>query len=203
MVEGTQDDLFVAPVKRSYIMMGYILTAWITGVIMTVLTLVLGELFIVVKGGTLLSVVDYIKLFGIIVISVLAYSGFSFFLIIWLKTNSSISILNTILNTLVGFFAGLYFPIGYLPDNIATVIKVFPLSHSAALFRSIMMDKSLRQVMGSTSLDLLSNMKQEYGIDLMIGGHLLSDNTMIIYILVFGLLFYIGSVVILKHYKGK
>ena len=27
-------------------------------------------------------------------------------------------------------------------------------------------------------------MKQEYGIDLMIGGHLLSENTMIIYILV-------------------
>ena len=52
VVEGIQDDLFVAPVKRSYIMLGYVLPAWIAGVIMTFLTLVFGELFIIVKGGT-------------------------------------------------------------------------------------------------------------------------------------------------------
>ena len=201
--EGTQDDLLVAPVKRSYIMFGYVITAWITGVIMTMLTLVLGETFIVAKGGTLLSAVDYLKIFGIIVLSVLAYTGFSFFIIIRLRTNSSISIINTILNTLVGFFAGLYIPLGFLPDGIATVVKVFPLSHSAAIFRNIMTERSLQQTFQELPSSAISNMKQVYGIDLTIGQHLLSGNEMVTYLIVFGLIFYIGSVLILKHYKRK
>jgi multidrug/hemolysin transport system permease protein len=201
--EGTQDDLLVAPVKRYYIMFGYVITAWITGVIMTMLTLVLGEAFIVAKGGTLLSAVDYLKIFGIIVLSVLAYTGFSFFIIIRLRTNSSISIINTILNTLVGFFAGLYIPLGLLPDGIATVVKVFPLSHSAAIFRNIMTERSLQQTFQELPSSAISNMKQVYGIDLIIGQHLLSCNEMVAYLMVFGLIFYIGSVLILKHYKRK
>lgn len=203
VAEGIQDDLFVAPVKRSHIMFGYVITAWITGVIMTVLTLVLGEVFIVAKGGTLLSVVDYLRIFGIIVLSVFAFTGFSFFFMIRLKTNSSISIVNTILNTLVGFFAGLYIPLGFLPDGIATVVKAFPLSHSAAIFRNIMTERSLQQTFKDLPSSAISNMKQVYGIDLTIGEHLLNDNEMITYLFIFGLLFYIGSVMILKHYKRK
>ncbi len=203
VAEGTQDDLFVAPVKRSSIMLGYVITAWITGVIMTVLTLVFGEVFIVIKGGTLLSAVDYLKIFGIIVLSVFTYTGFSFFFIIRLRTNSSISILNTILNTLVGFFAGLYIPLGFLPDGIATVVKVFPLSHSAAIFRNIMTERALQQTFKKLPSSAVSNMKQVYGIDLTIGEQLLNGNEMITYLIVFGLVFYIGSVLVLKHYKRK
>lgn len=184
-------------------MLGYVITAWITGVIMTALTLVFGEVFIVAKGGTLLSAVDYLKIFGIIVLSVFTYTGFSFFFIIRLRANSSISILNTILNTLVGFFAGLYIPLGFLPDGIATVVKVFPLSHSAAIFRNIMTERALQQTFKNLPSSAVSNMKQVYGIDLTIGEQLLNGNEMITYLIVFGLVFYIGSVLVLKHYKRK
>ena len=98
-IEGTLDDILVTPVKRSYIMLGYIAAAWITGVAMTMITFVLGEAFILLKGGTLLSIIDYLKIFGIIVLSTLVYSGFSFFFIIRLKTNTSLSIINTLLNS--------------------------------------------------------------------------------------------------------
>lgn len=203
VVEGTQDDLFVAPVKRSDIMLGYVITAWINGVIMTVLTLVFGELFIILKGGALLSVVDYLKIFGIIVLSVFTYTGLSYFLIIRLRTNSSISIINTILNTLVGFFAGLYIPLGFLPEGIATIVKVFPLSHTAAIFRNILTESSLQQTFKNLPSNAISKMKQFYGIDLRIGEHVMNSSEMIIFLFVFGLVFYIGSVFILKHYKRK
>ena len=203
VADGTQDDLFVTPVKRSIIMLGYVIPAWITGVIMTVLTLLIGELFIVVRGGTLLSAIDCLRIFGNIVVYVLAYTGFLFFFVIPLKTTTSIAILNTILNTLIGFFAGLYIPLGYLSDEIATLIKVLPFSHSAALFRTIMTEDTLQKVLTDTSPDAVRGMKLDYGIDLKIGGHLMNGHEMILYIFVFGLLFYIGSIMILKHYKRK
>lgn len=107
------------------------------------------------------------------------------------------------LNTLIGFFAGLYFPLGYLSDKIAVIVKVFPLSHSAALFRDIMTKNILQGVIKNTPLDVVREMKLNYGIELKIGEHLLNGNEVIIYILTFGLIFYIGSVIKLKHYKRK
>lgn len=200
-IEGAQDDIFVTPVKRTYIMLGYLLAAWITGAAMTIITLVLGELFIVIQGGSLLSVIEYLKIFGIIVLSTMVYSGFSFFFIIRLKTNASLSILNTLLNTLIGFLAGLYFPLGYLSDNISIVIKLFPIAHTAALYREIMMEQNLKQTFQNTTATVITNMRQEYGIDLKIFGHVFSTTEMIIYIFVFGVIFYIASIIRLKRYK--
>ena len=201
--DGIQDDLLVSPVKRSYIMLGYVTAAWITGIIMTVLTLICGEAFIVIKGGILLSAVDYLKIFGIIVLSVIAYTGLFFFVIIRLRTNSSIAILNTILNTLVGFFAGLYIPLGFLPEGIATAVKAFPLSQTASIFRNIMTDRALKQSFKDLTSGAVNNIKETYGIDIKIGDHILNASEIIIYLFVFGLIFYISSALIYKRYKRK
>lgn len=200
-IDGAQDDILVTPVRRTYLMLGYVLAAWITGVAMTMITLVLGEVFILVKGGSLLPIVEYLKIFGIIVLSTLVYSGFSFFFIIRLKTMTSLSILNTLLNTLIGFFAGLYIPLGYLSNHISIVIKLFPIAHTAALYRDIMMQNNLQQTVQNTTATAITNMKQEYGIDLKICGHIFSTTEMILYIFLFGLLFYIASIIRLKRYK--
>lgn len=200
-LDGTQDDMFVTPVKRSYIMFGYIIAAWITGVVMTVLTFIFGEMFIVAKGGSLLPVIDYLKIFGIIVLSVLVYSGFSFFFIIRLKTNSSLAILNTVLNTLIGFFAGLYVPLGSFSDGIAIVIKLFPVAHTAALLRKIMMERSLEHSFQNTTATVINHVKLEYGIELDLFGHVFTTAEMLLYIFAFGMIFYFASILKLKRYK--
>ena len=200
-VEGVQDDIFVTPVKRSHIVLGYLLAAWITGVVMTMITLVFGEVFLAIKGGPLLSAIDYLELFGIIVLSSMVYSGFSFFFIIGLKTATSLSVVNTLFNTLIGFLAGLYIPLGYLADHISIVIKLFPIAHTAALYRNIMMRNNLRQTFQTTTANVIANMKQEYGIELNIFGHVFHTAEMILYMFGFGLIFYIASMIRLKRYK--
>ncbi|MEN8905188.1 MAG: ABC transporter permease [Clostridiales bacterium] len=200
-IEGIQDDFFVTPVKRCSIMLGYVLSAWIAGIIMTIFTLVLGELFILIKGGQLLSIIDLIKMIGIISILIFSFCGFSFFIIIHLKSNSSITIVNTILNTLIGFLTCLYFPIGYLSDGISMVIKIFPLSHATSLLRKIIMEYSMNQLFSNTSEYSMNKLKQDYGIDLIIGKHILSTTEMIFSLIIFGIIFYIASIVVLKRYK--
>lgn len=201
VVEGVQDDLFVTPVNRIYIMFGYIFAAWIAGFAMTLLTLALGEIFILIKGGPLLCAVSLLKILGIVGMTILAFSGFSFFVIIRLKTNSALMVVNTILNTLIGFFAGLYIPIGFLSDGVATAIKVFPLSHAAALLRQIMMQASMEQTFHNTPIHVINIVRQNYGIDLVLGTHVFQGSEMLLVLMVFGLVFYIGSAVLLMRSK--
>ena len=52
------DDFYVAPIKRSSIVFGYTLSAFIIGTIMTMLTFLLGEIVVIIQGGEWLSTID-------------------------------------------------------------------------------------------------------------------------------------------------
>ena len=64
-------DFYASPIKRSEITGGYILSSFIIGVVMTCITLVLAEIYIVICGGQLLSLVGFIQVLGLIVLSTL------------------------------------------------------------------------------------------------------------------------------------
>ncbi len=203
VVDGVQDDLYVTPINRTCIMFGYVLAALVAGLIMTFLTLIIGELFILSKGGTILSFTSTLKVMGILSLIIFAFSGFSFFIILPLKTSSSLMVINTILNTLIGFFAGLYVPIGFLSEGIGNVIKIFPLSHGASLLRQIIMKTTMQEAFHSVPEKISSAIRKDYGIDLVIGNHLFTSYEMIFVLVVFCLIFYAGSTLFLKKYKRK
>jgi len=203
VVEGVQDDLFVTPVNRTYIMLGYVLAALIAGLMMTLLTLFIGELFILSKGGSLLSFLDTLKVIGILCLIIIAFSGFSFFIIMPLKTNSSLMVVNTILNTLIGFFAGLYVPLGFLSEGIGNVIKIFPLSQAAALLRQVIMTNFMRDAFHLAPARSIADIRKNYGIDIVIGNHIFTTYEMLAILILFGLIFYVGSVVYLIKRKRK
>lgn len=199
--EGVYDDLIVTPVSRIHLMLGYILASWIAGFAMTCLTLLLGEIFIVTKGGVWLPIPSVLKMLGIAGLTILAFSGFSFLSILRLRSHSSLMVINTMLNTLIGFFAGLYVPIGFLSDGVAAVIKAFPLSHSAALLRRVVMKPAMDRLFSQIPVDAADNIRQNYGVDLVLGDHRITDVEMLCILAGFGLLFYIVSAVMLAKTK--
>ena len=201
--EVRQNDFLITPVKRTSLMLGYVLAACLAGICLTVLVFLLGELFVSFVGGPVLSLAAHWKLLGLIVLLNISFAGFSFFVTFRLKTNAALTIVNTLLNTLIGFFAGLYFPLGYLSEEIAVIIKVFPLSHAAALFRQIFMEDALNLAFRNTSPSIIEDIRQSYGLDLVIGGHSLSFLELLVSLIAFGLLFYSYSVIILKRCKSK
>lgn len=201
VVEGVQDDLYVTPVNRTYIMFGYVLAALVAGLVMTFLTLVLGELFIYLKGGTLLSLSATLKVMGIISLTILAFSGLSFFVVLPLKSNSAVMVVNTILNTLIGFFAGLYVPIGFLSEGIGNVIKGFPLAHAAALLRQTIMESAMEQAFQSAPAEAVTALRADYGVDITIGNHLFSTGEMLLMLAALCLIFYTGSALLVTKSK--
>lgn len=201
VVDCTQDDFFVTSAKRVHFVLGYILSTFIVGLLMTLLTLLLGELFIVAKGGQFLSLNAFAKVTAILALTIFSFSGFCFFIITFLKSKSSLTILNVILNTLIGFFAGLYVPLGMLSDSVSNVIKLFPLAQVAGLLRQILMDNTINTILKDVPSKQLSDFKIQYGIDLVIGGHLLTPFEILTILVIFGMIFYICSIVRIKRSK--
>jgi len=136
-------DFQIAPIRRSDLVLSYILSAIIIGLVMSFITFVLAEAYIVIYGGNLMSFVAILKTLGLIVLSVSCSSAIVFFLTSFIKSQNAFGTASTILGTMIGFLTGIYIPIGQLPAAVQTVIKIFPVSHAAVLLRQVMMNEVL------------------------------------------------------------
>ncbi|HHX72940.1 MAG TPA: ABC transporter permease, partial [Clostridiales bacterium] len=70
---------------------------------------------------------------------------------------------SSIVGSLIGFIAGLYIPIGVLPSYLQTVIKVFPVSHSAMLLRQVFVEPVISKYMSGMP-EAVTKLKAVMGI---------------------------------------
>lgn len=163
-VQKNSKDFYSAPIKRSKIVGGYILSAFVVGIIMSFITFVIGEIYIAVSGGTVLSFVSMVKFLGVMLISVMASSSMVFFLVSFFQSTSAFSTASTILGTLIGFLTGIYLPIGTLPNTVQWVVKLFPISHAGALMRQIMLEEPVAITFAGVPESNVSEFKEMMGV---------------------------------------
>lgn len=179
----------VAPIKRGKLVAGYLFSSWVVGILMSVLSLAVAELYIVASGGQLLSLMAMLKALGLVVVSVFSGSSIVFFLISFIHTAGGFATLSTLLGTVIGFITGIYLPIGLLPDAVQTVIKFVPATHLTALMRSVFLEVPLSTVFEKAPAEALTHFQQMYGITIFAGEETLTAPVMIGYTLVVGLVF--------------
>jgi len=163
-VRKNSKDFYSAPIKRSKIVGGYIFSAFVVGFIMSFITFVIGELYIAVSGGTLLSFVSMLKFFGVMLISVMASSSMVFFLVSFFSSTSAFTTASTIIGTLIGFLTGIYLPIGTLPEAVQWVVKLFPVTHAVALMRQVMLEEPVTIGFAGVPESYVSEFKEMMGI---------------------------------------
>lgn len=184
-------DFSSAPLRRSQLAGGYIISSFIIGVIMSLATLVIAEIYILAEGGKLIGLLALAKLFAVMLLAVFASSSLVFFIVSFFKTNSAFGTASTIIGTLIGFLTGIYIPMGVLPSAIQTVIKVFPISHAAALFRQIMLASPMSTAFANAPPEAVTSFKQEMGVVFYAGNKALSPLINILVLAATGVIFYI------------
>ncbi|MGM9988538.1 MAG: ABC transporter permease [Bacillaceae bacterium] len=183
-------DFYCAPLKRRSIAGGYILSSFFIGIVMSVLTFILGELYIVINGGELLSVMAIIKVLGVIVLCVLASSAMIFFLVSMFSSNGAFSTASTVVGTLIGFLTGIYIPIGVLPEAVQVIIKVFPVSHAAALLRQIMVEEPIKETFTGTPASMVTEFKEQFGVIFQYGDYTAGTVTHLLILVITAVVFY-------------
>lgn len=196
------NDFHATPAKRHQIVMGYIISAWIIGFITSLVVLAVGEAYIVFKGGTLLGFVDLLKVLGILAMSIIMFSGMFYIIVIFLNSSTQVATVNTLVGTFSGFLGGIYVPLGIL-GTVGTVIKFFPLAHIAALLRQVFMKDALEKVFWGAPESAIANIRNFYGVDLIVGTHLFKPFELIMIIAGFTVLCYGIAMLIYGRMKRK
>jgi len=162
-------DFTVSPFSAQKRTLSYIISAVIIGIVMSMVTLVLAEIYITINGGELMSFTTLLKVLGLIVLSTTTNSALVFFLVSFFSTNSSFGTASTVIGTLIGFLTGVYLPIGQLPEAVQYIIKVFPPSHSASLFRQVMMADPIAVTFAGAPAEYLTAFYDQMGITISFG----------------------------------
>ena len=174
MVEDRNKKIFkdfsASPIKRSSIVGGYIVSAFLIGIIMSVITVALAEIYIVANGGDLMGWLTLLKVLALIILSTIANSSLVLFLVSFFNSTNAFATASTIIGTLIGFLTGIYLPIGNLPSSVQWVVKLFPVSHAAVLFRQVMMETPMSMTFNGAPAEMVTSFEKFAGVKFWFGG---------------------------------
>lgn len=157
---------YVTSVNRIKLSLGYILSSWLVGTGMCVITLAVGEFYFVLQGHGLLAAVELLKLAGIIALSVFTFSALGYLLALFVHSDSAWSGILTIIGTLVGFAGGIYLPLSSLSETVQTVLKCIPVLHGAAMMREVCTAQAIRETFDGLPEAVVDGFKERMGITL-------------------------------------
>lgn len=183
-------DFAASPVGYRNILGGYIIGAVVIGIIMSLITLVLAELYILAGGGELMSMTALFKVLGLIILGTLCNSSIILFLVSLFKSNNAFATASTIIGTLIGFLTGIYLPIGQLPESVQLVVKCFPVSHGAVLFRQVMMEAPIAESFNGAPAQAVEDFKTMLGVTLKFGDTAVTPLTSLIILVATAAIFY-------------
>lgn len=160
-------DFYCAPVSRSSITLSYIISSAVVGLIMTGIVLVIALVYLTVTESITLSAMLIVKLVGLSILTSLSNTAIVLFLVSFMTSEKAFSAITGVISALIGFITGIYLPIGNLPDGVQYVVKCFPTSHSAVLFRQLLMgdlEESVENFPPEAQADALTGLKESLGV---------------------------------------
>lgn len=203
--KGLIKDFYCSPISRSKITLGYILSLAIISFLITVIGFALGEIYITANGGELLSLVDMLRVLGIIAIDDLATTSIVMFIAMFITSESAYSAICTVIGTVSGFITGIYIPVGSLPEGVAAAVKCFPISHAGSMLRQIFTADAIaectKNIPADLKPDVLDQINSEMGIIYSFGDHTVTDFESIIILAATAVLFFVLTAVAARRKK--
>lgn len=195
-------DFAASPVSKGSLMGGYIIGALGVGLVMSLVSFVLAELYILSGGGELLPPMAALKTLGLIALNTLSSSSMVLFLVSFFKSTNAFVTASTIIGTLIGFLTGIYLPVGQLPEAVQLVVKLFPVSHGAVLLRQTMMEAPLAVTFAGLPEEAAAEFETLMGVRFFFGDTALSPLWSLVILLLTILVFYGLSILNLSR-KAK
>lgn len=188
-------DFLASPLKRNNLVAGYVVSSIVIGIIMSLITFVLAEIYIVSCGGDFLPFADIVKVLALILLTVTSGSALVFFIISFFNSSKAFATASMIIGTLIGFLTGIYIPIGILPAGVQAIIKIFPVSHAGVLLRQVMMEKTINMSFANAPQAVIDSFKSEMGINFWVGDKMLTPGTSILILVGTMIFFYLLAII--------
>lgn len=195
-------DFYCSYISRVSITAGYIFSAFIIGVLLSVVTLVFAQGYILIQGGSFLGFLVILKVLALIIVATFMSTSIVLFIVSFFNSQNAFATASTITGTLIGFLTGIYVPIGVLPNAVQFVIKIFPPSHSATLMRQIIMEKNMTLSFANLPEQAVLEIKEILGVVLKLDDYIITPTIHILVLIGTGLLFF-GLALLSMSRKSK
>ena len=189
-VRKINKDFYSAPIKSSQITIGYIGSAFLIGIILSIITVFISEIYIVLRGGRWMTFIVHLKVILLVIFTTATNTSIVCFIVSFFKSHSAFSTASTIIGTSIGFLTGIYLPIGALPKSVQFVIKLFPVSHAASLLRQVLMEDAMKASFSEIPANHLNEFKEYMGVTFRFGGHEVTPTASIVILLCTAVVFY-------------
>lgn len=200
-VNKTNYDFMSAPIKRTHLLYSYLISAFIISFIMTTLVIGLLTLYSFFNKELNLSIHQIGQLMLVNIISSIGNAAIVLFPVLYIKSNSAFAGLSTIIGTLIGFLSGSYIPMGNLPPFFQSIVKIFPISQAAVLYRKILVTPILDESLKTLPIQLNDYLKTFFGIDIYINSINLTKLMLIGIMTLYALIFLCIDIIKMKHTK--
>ncbi|KRN05642.1 ABC-type multidrug transport system, permease component [Liquorilactobacillus sucicola DSM 21376 = JCM 15457] len=160
------DDFLITPVSSFLIHLGYFFSAVLIGLIMQSVVLCVTWIYFASSDNVTLNLGILPQLLGMLLLNSLCASSLNLLIVVFTKRVTTLGTISSIVGTASGFFAGVYIPIGSLPHMAQTLIKLYPGTYSASLYRRILMHDQLISSFRNLPAKELSSFKKMLGIGL-------------------------------------
>ena len=183
-------DFASSPIKKRRLAGGYLLSAYMIGVIMSFLAFLLVQLYIVISGGEWLDFISLLQSMGLIFFTCFVNTSLVFFVVSFFKSQNAFATASTVIGTLIGFVTGIYLPVGTLPEAVQLVVKIFPVSHAATLFRQVLMKNQMEKAFEHAPSAYLEEFQDTMGVTFRFGDYTVTPVVSILILLFTAVLFY-------------
>ena len=178
------EDFKVSPISNFKVELSYAIFAILFGMILTMFSCVFAiGIFNGLSSLLDYSVMDYLKIFGIVSLSTVLSAAIVLPILAFIRTSSAFTTLSTIVGTFIGFISGVYLSIGSVGETLQQVMTWFPMTQVNALLKQVLMKDSIAQVFDSAPSSVVNEYKESYGVVLQnVSGNHLSNQFMLVYI---------------------
>lgn len=195
--DGIARDFDTAPIAKWSVIGGYMINSMVIGIVMSLISLAVAEIYIVVNGGELLNLLQLIQVLGIILAAVFSAAGVLALLSSFIPSQGAFSGASIAIGAAIGFLVGAYIPIGSLPAGVQQVLMVIPTSHAARALREVMMVEPMDQAFEGAPPQVVDTFRMEMGVDFEFAGHAVTMADSIVFLLVSGLVGFVLAVIVL------
>ena len=183
-------DFASSPIQKGRLAGGYLLSAYMIGVIMSFLAFLLVQLYIVISGGEWLEFISLLQSMGLIFFTCFVNTSLVFFVVSFFKSQNAFATASTVIGTLIGFVTGIYLPVGTLPEAVQLVVKIFPVSHAAALFRQVLMKSQMEKAFEHAPSAYLEEFQDTMGVTFRFGDYTVTPVVSVLILLFTAVFFY-------------
>lgn len=165
---GRFRDFLVSPIRRGQLVLGYLLGAFVVGLIMSLIVLVVALVYLWLVSGIILTIAQIATTVGWVALSTAGFAALWAFLVSFVRTTGAFAAVSTIVGTVVGFVAGAYIAVGLFPEAVRDTVSALPFAQAAMLMRVEFTGDALSALVGGNP-DAIASLERFYGISLFIG----------------------------------